>query len=84
MYDEQKHRRVLVASWEIGPEGNSDEAEYIYIGIAQEQNAGQNQNVKAGNKPFKSVTYFQYLPTAISQNCIYAETKIRLNSGNAC
>lgn len=28
----------------------------MFIGIALEENAGQNQNVKAGNKPFKSVT----------------------------
>ena len=74
---------VLVVSWEIDQKEIMRKPRII-IRIAVEENAGQNRKVKAGNNPFKSVTYFQYLGTAINQNCIHGETKIRLNSGNGC
>jgi hypothetical protein len=45
----------------------------IFIHISLEQKAGQNQNVKACNKPFKSVTYFKCSGTGISQKCINEE-----------
>jgi len=65
---------VLVVNWEIDQKEILRKAS-IFIRIAFEENAEQNQNIKAGNKPFKSVTYFQCLGTAINQNCIHEEIK---------
>jgi hypothetical protein len=48
------------------------------------QNAGQNHDMKIGNRCFESVTQFRYLGTTItSQNLIQEKMKRRLNSGNA-
>jgi hypothetical protein len=47
-------------------------------------NAGQNQDIKIGNKPFENVSQFEYLgPTVTNQKLIQEEIKKRLNSGNA-
>jgi hypothetical protein len=49
------------------------------------QNAGQNREIKTGNKSFENVSQFKYLGmTVTNQNLIHEEIKRRLNSGNAC
>jgi hypothetical protein len=49
------------------------------------QNAGQNHNIKTGNRCFENVAQFRYLgTTVINQNLIQEEIKRRLNLGNAC
>jgi hypothetical protein len=54
---------------------------YIYIYI---WNAGQNQEIKIGNRSFENVSQFRYLGTTVTnQNLIQEEIKKRLNSGNA-
>jgi hypothetical protein len=50
-----------------------------------DQNAGQNREIKIGNRSFENVSQFKYLGTTVTnQNFIQEETKRRLNSGNAC
>jgi hypothetical protein len=49
------------------------------------QNAGQNQDIKIGNRCFENVAQFEYLGKRVSnQNLIQEEIKRRLNWGNAC
>jgi hypothetical protein len=53
--------------------------------MSRDQNAGRNGNIQIGNKSFKTVEQFKYLGTTLTnQNCIHAEIKSRLKSGNAC
>jgi len=48
-------------------------------------NAGQNHNIKKGNKSFQRVRQFRYLATTLTdQNSIHEEMKTRLKSKNAC
>jgi hypothetical protein len=47
--------------------------------------AGQNREIKIGNRSFVNVSQFKYLGTTVTdQNMIQEEIKRRLNSGNAC
>jgi hypothetical protein len=53
--------------------------------VSRDQNAGQNREIKIGNRSFENVSQFKYLGTkVINQNLIQEEIKRRLNSGNAC
>jgi hypothetical protein len=53
--------------------------------MSQDQNAGQNWNIKIGNKLFETVGQFKYLGTTLTNhNSIHEEIKSRLKSGNAC
>jgi hypothetical protein len=50
--------------------------------LSHDQNAGQNRDIKIGNRCFENVTQFRYLGTTIrNQNLIQEEIKRRLNSG---
>jgi hypothetical protein len=52
---------------------------------SRDQNAGQNLDIKIGNRSFENVSQFKYLGTTVTdQNLIQEEIKRRLNSGNAC
>jgi len=52
---------------------------------SQEQNAGQNHNIKNDNKCFERVEQFKYLgKTVMNQNSTEEEIKCSLKSGNAC
>jgi hypothetical protein len=52
--------------------------------VSRDQNAGQNREIKLGNRSFENVSQFKYLGTTVTnQNLIQEEIK-RLNSGNAC
>jgi len=48
---------------------------------SQDQNPGQNQNIKNDNKCFERVEQFKYLGTIIMNQ---KEIKCSLKSGNAC
>jgi hypothetical protein len=49
------------------------------------QNAGQNREIKIGNRSFENVSQFKYLGTTVkNQNLIQEEIRRRFNSGNAC
>jgi hypothetical protein len=53
--------------------------------VSQDQNAGQNWEIKTGNRSFENVSQFKYLGmTVTNQHLIQKEIKRRLNSGNAC
>jgi hypothetical protein len=53
--------------------------------MSQNQNAGQNHNIKMDSKSFERVEEFKYLGTTLmNQNSIHEEIKSRLKWGNAC
>jgi hypothetical protein len=53
--------------------------------VSRDQNAGQNGDIKIGNRSFGNVSQFKYLGTTVTnQNLIQEEMKRRFNSGNAC
>jgi hypothetical protein len=53
--------------------------------LYRHQNAGQNHEIKIGNRSFENMTQFKYLGTTVTnQSLIQAEMKRRLNLGNAC
>jgi hypothetical protein len=53
--------------------------------VSRDQNAGQNREIKVGNRSFENVSQFKYLGTTVTnQNLIQEEIKRRLNSANTC
>jgi hypothetical protein len=53
--------------------------------VPHNRNAGQNWDIKIGNRSFGNVPQFKYLEiTVTNKNLIQEEIKRRLNSGNAC
>jgi hypothetical protein len=53
--------------------------------LSHHQNAGQNLDIKTGNRLFENVSQFKYFGTTITnQNLIQEEIKRKLNSSNAC
>ena len=56
-----------------------------YVIMPQGEHAGQNNDVRIGNKSFEDVEQFRYLEKTITnQNSIHKEIKSILKSGNAC
>jgi hypothetical protein len=53
--------------------------------VFRDQNAGQNREIKIGNRSFENVSQFKYLGTIVTnQNLIKEKFKRRLNSINTC
>jgi hypothetical protein len=53
--------------------------------LSRHQNAGQNQNMKIGDRSFENVAQFKHLGNTISnQNFSQEEITRRLNLGTAC
>jgi hypothetical protein len=53
--------------------------------VSWDQNAGQNREIKRGNRSFENVSQFMYFGTTVTnKNLIEEEIKRRLNSGDAC
>jgi hypothetical protein len=79
-----KNTETLIdASKEVGLEVKVEKTKYMLV--SRDQSAGQNQDMKIGNRSFEKVSQFMYLGmTVINQNLIREEIKRRLNSGNAC
>jgi hypothetical protein len=74
---------LLEASRDIGIEIHAKKTKYMIM--SRHLNSGQNQNIRIANESFESVATFKYLgKTLTNQNDIHDETKIRINSGNAC
>jgi hypothetical protein len=49
--------------------------------VSRGKNAGQNREIKIGNRSFENVSQFKYLgATVTNQNLIQEEIKRRLNS----
>ena len=78
------HAEALVAATrEIGLEVSADKTKYMVM--SRDQNVGRIQSVRNDNSTFERVEGFKYLGTILTnQNCIAAEIKSRLKSGNAC
>jgi hypothetical protein len=55
---------LVVTSKEVGLEVNSKKTKYMVM--SQDQNAGQNHNMKVDNKSFERVEQFKYLGTALT------------------
>jgi hypothetical protein len=52
--------------------------------MSRDQNAGQNRDIKIGNKSFENVSQFKYLGMKVkNQNLIQEEIKRKLKSGNS-
>jgi hypothetical protein len=79
----KKNTQTLIdASKEIGLEVNTEKTKYMLL--SRHQNAGQNLDIKIGNRWFENVAQFKYLGMTITnENPIHAEIKRRLNSDNA-
>jgi hypothetical protein len=74
---------LIEASKEVGLEVNIEKTKYMLV--SRDQNAGQNQDIKLGNRSFENVLQLKYLGTTVTnQNVIREEIKRRLNFGNAC
>jgi hypothetical protein len=79
-----KNTQTLIdASKEVGLEVNVEITKYMLV--SRDQNAGQNWEIKIGNRSFENVSQFKYLGMKLTnQNLIQKKFKRRLNSGNAC
>jgi hypothetical protein len=74
---------LLIVSKEIGLEVNAEKTKYMVM--SRDQNAGQNGDIRIGNKSFETVEQFKYMGTTLTdQNSIHEEIKSRLKSGSAC
>jgi hypothetical protein len=64
-------------------EVNAEKTKYMLL--SRHRNAGQNLNIKTGDRSFENVAQFKYLGrTVTNKNLIGEEIKRRLNSGNPC
>jgi hypothetical protein len=79
-----KNTETLIdPSKEVGLEVNIGKTKYMLV--SHDQNAGQNRDIKIGNRLFENVSQFKYLGTTVTnENLIQEEIKRRLNSGKAC
>jgi hypothetical protein len=80
----KKNTETLIdASKEVVLEGNAEKTNYMFL--SRHQNAGQNHDIKVGDRSFENVAQFKYMGTIVTnQNLIREEIKRRLNLGNAC
>jgi hypothetical protein len=51
------------ASKEVGLEVNVEKTKYMLV--SHDQNAGQNRDIKIGNRSFENVSQFKYLGTTV-------------------
>ena len=72
---------LVVATKEIGLEGNADKNKYMIM--YRDQNAGRSHSMKIDNSSIERVEGFKYLGTKLT-NSIQEEIKSRLKLGNAC
>jgi len=72
---------VVVASKKTVLQVNTERTKYMVM--SEDQNSGQNHNIKVDNKTFELVGPFKYLATTLTnQNSFQEEIKIKLKSGN--
>jgi hypothetical protein len=73
-----KNTETLIdAGKEVNLEANVEKT--IYILVSRDQNAGQNRDIKIGNRTLENVSQFQYLGmTVTNQSLIQEEIKRRL------
>jgi hypothetical protein len=80
----KRHTTIYVAHRrnhaEVGLEVNAEKTKYEYMLLSRHQNAGQNHNIKIGDRSFENVAQFKYLGTTVTnQNLIGEEIKRRLS-----
>jgi hypothetical protein len=69
-------------SKKVGLEVNTEKTKYMLL--SRHQSAGQNHDIKIGNRCFENVAQFKYLGTSVTnQSLIQEEIKRKLNSGDA-
>ena len=74
---------LVVATKEIGLEGNADKTKYMVM--SREQAAGLSHTMTVDNSSIERVKEFKYLGTTLTnQNSIQEEIKSRLKLGNVC
>jgi hypothetical protein len=65
---------LIDASKEVGLEINVEKTKCMLV--SHDQNAGQNRDIKIGNRSFENVSQFKYLGTTVTnQNFIQEEIK---------
>jgi hypothetical protein len=63
----KKNTQTLIdATKDVGLEINTEKTKYMLL--YRNQNAGQNHDIKIGNRCFENVAQFRYLGTTIYQN----------------
>jgi hypothetical protein len=62
---------LVAASKKTGPEAHAEKTEYMVM--SQDQNAGQNHNIKTGNKSFERVEQFRYFGTALTNEVAFTK-----------
>jgi hypothetical protein len=62
---------IIGASKEVGLEVNIEKTKYMLL--SRHQNAGQNHDVKIGNRCFENVAQFRYLGTTITNQNLNQE-----------
>jgi hypothetical protein len=74
-----KNTETLIdAGKEVGLEVNVEKTKYKLL--SRHQNAGQNHDIKVGDRSYENVAQFKYLGTTVTnQNLIGEEIKRRLN-----
>jgi hypothetical protein len=55
---------LIGASKEVGLEVNVEKAKYMLV--SRDQNAGQDRDIKIGNRSFENVSEFKYLGTILT------------------
>jgi hypothetical protein len=55
---------LIDASKEVGLEVNVEKTKYMLV--SRDQNAGQNRDIKIGNRSFENVSQFRYLGTTVT------------------
>jgi hypothetical protein len=68
-----KNTEILIdASKEVGLDVNVEKTKYMLV--SGDQNAGQNREIKIGNRSFENLSQFTYLGTTVTnQNLIQEE-----------
>jgi hypothetical protein len=67
----------------MGLEVNAEKTKYMVM--CRDENAGEYNNIKTGNKYFQRVELFRCLRTTVTErNSIHGEMKRKLKSGSAC
>ena len=75
-------KALVVANKEMGLEVNAGKTKYMVM--SQDENAGQNHNMRIDSMPHERVEQLKYLgATLINQNSMQEEIKRRSKSGNA-
>jgi hypothetical protein len=75
--------QALVASKEVGLEGNPEKTKYMLMSCSQK--IGQRHSIKIANGSFENVAKFRYLgATLTEQHWMHKEINSRLNLGDAC